>query len=101
MSTAPAKADVSFFHFPAWVEICRAKQGTPIPPDLAHGYFAALQRLPALVAEAASVRNDPDFAACATAAIATALGQHAMAEVILEMSTPGLALDVLGWLYDR
>lgn len=98
---APAKADASFFHFPAWVEICRAKQETPIPPDLADGYFAALQRLPALVAEAALVRTDPDFAACATAAIAATLGQHAMAEVILEMSTPGLALEVLEWLGDR
>jgi hypothetical protein len=101
LSTAPAKADVSFFHFPAWVEICRAKQETPIPPDLADDYFAALQRLPKLVAEAASGRTDPDFAACATAAIAATLGQHAMAEVVLEMSTPGLALEVLEWLDDR
>lgn len=101
LASAPAKADISFFHFPAWVEIYRAKQEKPIPADLADGYFAALQRLPALVAEAASVRNDPDFAACATAAIAATLGQHAMAEVILEMSSPGLALEVLGWLYDR
>lgn len=101
LASAPAKADASFFHFPARVEICRAKQGTPIPPDLADGYFAALLRLPALVAEAASGRTDPDFAACATAAIAATLGQHAMAEVILEMSTPGLALEVLEWLDDR
>ena len=101
LASAPARADASFFHFPAWVEICRAKLEKPIPPDLADGYFAALQRLPALVAEAASGRTDPDFAACATAAIAATLGQHAMAEVILEMSTPGLALEVLEWLDDR
>lgn len=101
LSTSPIKADVSFIHFPAWVEICRVKQETPVPPDLADGYFAALQRLPALVAEAALGRTDPDFAACATAAIAATLGQHAMAEVILEMSTPGLALEVLEWLDDR
>lgn len=89
------------FHFPAWVEVCRAKQETPIPADLADGYFAALQRFPALVAEAASARNDPDFSACATAAVTATLGQHAMAEVILEISSPGLALEVLGWIHDR
>ncbi|OGB15808.1 MAG: hypothetical protein A2W72_04505 [Burkholderiales bacterium RIFCSPLOWO2_12_67_14] len=101
LATAPSKADASFFHFPAWVEICRAKHGTVIPVDLAGDYFASLKRLPALVAEAASERNDPGFAACALAAVAAALGQHAMAEVILEMASPGLALDVLGWLDGR
>ncbi len=101
LSTAPAKADVSFFHFPAWVETCRAKQRTPIPADLADGYFAALQRLPALVADTATGRTDPDFATCATAAIAATLRQHAMAEVILEMSSPEIALEVLEWFHDR
>lgn len=101
LASAPAKADASFFHFPAWVEICRVKQEAQIPNDLAAAYFAALQRLPALVAEAAPGRDEPDFAACATAAVAAALGQHAMAEVILNISSPGLALEVLGWLDDR
>jgi hypothetical protein len=101
LATAPTKADASFFHFPAWVEICRVKQEVQIPTDLAVAYFAALQRLPALVAEAAPGRNEPDFVACATAAVAAALGQHAMAEVMLQMSSPGLALEILGWLDDR
>lgn len=101
LASAPSKADASFFHFPAWVEICRARQETRIPTDLAADYVAALQRLPALVAEATPGRNDLDFAACATAAVAAALGQHAMAEVILKMSSPRLALEVLGWLDDR
>ena len=99
--SAPAKADAAFFHFPAWVEICRVKQEAQIPTDLAIAYFAALQRLPALVAEATPGRNEPDFVACATAAVAAAMGQHAMAEVILQMSSPGLALEILGWLDDR
>ncbi|MFP8780483.1 hypothetical protein [Hydrogenophaga sp. RWCD_12] len=101
LASAPAKADASFFHFPAWVEICRVKQEAQIPTDLAAAYFAALQRLPALVAEAVPGRNEPDFVASATAAVAAALGQHAMAEVILQMSSPGLALEILGWLDDR
>lgn len=101
LASAPVKADASFFHFPAWVEICRARRETQIPTDLAADYFAALKRLPALVAEAGPERNDPDFVACATAAVAATLGQHAMAEVILELSAPGLALEVLGWLDDR
>lgn len=101
LASAPSKADASFFHFPAWVEICRAKHGTAIPIDLAGDYFASLKRLPALVAEATSERNDPGFAACALAAVAAAMGQHAMSEAILEMSSPELALHILEWLDGR
>lgn len=101
LATDPIKANEAFFHFPAWVEICRAKRGAPIPPDLATAYFDSLKRLPALVAEAAAERNDAGFATCALAAVAAAMRQHAMAEAILEMSTPELAREVLGWLETR
>lgn len=101
LAQAPEKADESFFHFPAWVEICRVKRGILIPPDLAADYFASLKRLPVLVAEAAGERNDAGFATCALAASAAAMGQHAMAEAILEMSTPELSREVLGWLETR
>jgi hypothetical protein len=51
LAIAPTKADSSFFHFPAWVEICRQKTATPIPEDLRQAYFDALARLPSLVAQ--------------------------------------------------
>lgn len=101
LATDPIKADEAYFHFPAWVEICRVKRGIPIQPDLAADYFASLKRLPGLVAEAAGERNDVGFAACALAAAAAAMAQHAMAEAILEMSSPELAREVLGWLDSR
>src|SRR5690349_8746997 len=34
LSQDPSKADFSFFHFPAWVEICRQKKVVTIPEEL-------------------------------------------------------------------
>ena len=96
LAAAPEKADSSYFHFPAWVEICRAKNGPPIPSDLEAPYFAALGRLPALVAFAASNQWSPAFLACCMAAIAVAKGQPAMAEAALELN-PELAEQFLEW----
>lgn len=101
LATAPTNADESFFHFPAWVEICRVKQRVLIPPDLEADYFASLKRLPGLAAQAAAERSDAPFTACALSAVAAALGQHAMAEVILEMASPEIAQEVLDWINER
>lgn len=76
LATAPVQADASFFHFPAWVEICRAKNGVEVPEDLRAAYFEALARLPNLVAQAANRAWEPGFAACALAAVAAAKGHH-------------------------
>ncbi|MCK6447653.1 MAG: hypothetical protein L6Q99_14770 [Planctomycetes bacterium] len=46
-------AGVSFFHFPAWVEVCRAKKSVAIPVDLEKAYFESCGRLPTLAARAA------------------------------------------------
>ena len=96
LAAAPERADSSYFHFPAWVEICRTKNGPPIPSDLEAPYFAALRRLPALVASAASNHWSPEFLACCMAAIAAAKGQPAMAEAALELN-PELAAQLLEW----
>ncbi len=96
LSAAPEKADSSYFHFPAWVEICGAKSGPPIPSDLEASYFAALHRLPGLVALAAGNQWSPEFLGCCMAAIAVAKGQPAMAEAALEL-TPELAEQFLEW----
>ena len=100
LSAAPAKASATYFQFPAWVEICRQKHGTPIPQDLEAAYFAALASLPALVA-AASVRPwDAGFLACALAAIAAAKGDGKVAEAALELSPEG-ADGFLQWLSEQ
>lgn len=54
LASAPLKADFSYFQFPAWVEVCRVKNGVSIPEDIAPAYFESLSRLPALVAMVAS-----------------------------------------------
>jgi hypothetical protein len=96
LAKAPQRADLSYFHFPAWVEICRVKSGPPLPSELEAPYFAALHRLPELVAAAAGRQWDHEFLGCCMAAIAVAKGQPAMAEVALEL-TPELAAQFLEW----
>jgi hypothetical protein len=101
LATAPARADTSFFHFPAWVEICRAKNGVEIPEDLKASYLEALARLPSLAAQAAARPWESGFAACALAAVAAAKGQHAVAEAVLEMSSPQVAEEFIEWQFNR
>jgi hypothetical protein len=100
LTTAPDKADASYFHFPAWVEICRAKGGPSIPNDLEAPYFEALQRLPALVSAASHASWSPEHLGCCMAALAVAKGQPAMAEAALEL-TPVLAEQYLARASER
>jgi hypothetical protein len=101
LSSTPLKADESYFHFPAWVEICRAKGNVEVPPELRDAYFSALASLPELVARASNRAWDPGFLACALAAIAAAKGQHEVAEAVLEMSSPEDAKEFLEWRLDQ
>jgi hypothetical protein len=100
LSIAPTKADSSFFHFPAWVEICRQKTATPVPEDLRQAYFAALARLPPLVAAAADRKWDDSFLACILAAIAAAKGYGSVAEAAQEL-TPDVAAEFMDWFFKR
>ncbi len=100
LASAPLDADFSYFQFPAWVEICRAKNGVPVPGDIAAAYFQSLSRLPALVAAASSRQWDEGFLCCALSAIAAAKGQPAVAEAALELS-PEVASEFMEWFYDR
>lgn len=84
LSGAPAEADSSFFHFPAWVEICRQKKTVPIPKELEEDYFSALAQLPSLVAAAAVREWDSNFLSCALSAIAAAKGFPSVAEAVEE-----------------
>lgn len=100
LASAPLRADSSYFQFPAWVEICRAKKGLAVPEDLALAYFESLSRLPALVAAASSRQWDEGFLRCALSAVAAAKGEPAVAEAILELS-PEVAGEFMEWFYER
>jgi hypothetical protein len=100
LSIAPAKADSSFFHFPAWVEVCRQKTATPIPNDLRQAYFDALACLPHLVSVAASREWDGSTLACLLSAIAAAKGYGTVAEAAQEL-TPDVAKEFMEWFFKR
>jgi hypothetical protein len=100
LATDPASASLTYFQFPAWVEICRQNHGTPIPPDLEVAYFSALAQLPGLVAAASSRPWDSEFTACALAAIAAAKGSAKVAEAAMEL-TPEAAGDFLQWFSEH
>jgi len=100
LSTAPERADSAFFHFPAWVEICRHRKQIPIPPELTEAYFAALAQLPSLVGAAAARRWDENFLACALSAVAAAKGFPSVAEAAQEL-TPAVSEEFLEWFFSR
>jgi len=96
LAKAPDRAGYSFFHFPAWVEVCRDKRNVTIPDDLSPAYWEALGELPRLVAKAATREWDEPLLSCALAAIAAAKGHPVVAEAILEMNTE-VTQDFLKW----
>lgn len=96
----PLKADAVYFQFPAWVEICRKKNGLELPRELSEAYLEALSRLPSLVAQAATREWDADFLQCALSAISVAKGQTVIAEAALELS-PNIAEEFMEWFYER
>ena len=101
LALEPLEADPSFFQFPAWVEICRAKQGVALPIDLEGSYFESLGRLPELAAAAATKPWDAERLACVLSAIAAAKGHHAIAEAVLEMSSGEVAGKFLEWFFEQ
>jgi hypothetical protein len=96
LARAPERADYSYFQFPAWVEICRAKTGAEIPKDLEPAYLDALSRLPELIGVASRRPWESGFLACALAALPAAKGQPGVAEAALEL-TPEVADEFLEW----
>jgi len=101
IASAPAGVTDVYFHFPSWIEICRNKNGVNVPDELAAAYFAALRRLPALVASASEKQWSAAFTACAISAIAAAKGQHELAEALLELTSSDTICEFLEWSYDR
>ena len=97
LANAPAKSDVSFLHFPAWVEICRQRNRVPVPERLSAAYFGSLKQLPSLIAMTSSREWDSEFLVCAMAALAAAKGHGVVAEAALELNSEN-AEKFLGWL---
>jgi hypothetical protein len=97
LEKSPAKAHESYFHFPAWVEICRVKQSVAVPSELQKAYFSSLSKLPQLAATAVAKPTERGLLACTLAATAAAKGEHAIAEAILEMAEDGTAEEFLEW----
>lgn len=97
---APATSDVSFLHFPAWVEICRQRNRVPVPDFLSADYFGSLKQLPPLIAVAAGRQWDGEFLVCALAALAAAKGEGIIAEAVLELNTQN-AERFLSWLREQ
>jgi hypothetical protein len=100
LATAPRDAPDVFFHFPAWVEICRKRKDVPVPEDLLPAYTSALDRIPELIAAASSRPWNADMVRVALAALAAVKGDAGVAKAALELS-PDVAANVLEWLEDN
>lgn len=97
LATDPLRASEDYFHFPAWVEICRRKNNVIVPEDLQPPYFIALAKLPSLVCAAAGRQWSAGFLVCALSAIAVSKDSPEIAEAILEL-TPESIVDFRSWL---
>jgi hypothetical protein len=100
LSTGPTKATFSYFQFPAWIEICRHRNGFEVPADLLPAYSEALSKLPALVGLAAEREWDEGFLRCTLCAVAAAKGFPAAAEAVVEL-TPEVAIEFMDWFWKR
>lgn len=100
LSSAPERAGPDYFHFPAWVEICRRRTREEVPEDLQDGYTSALDQLPALAAAAASRPWDEGMLQSVLAAVAIVKGPVEIAEAVSEL-TSEVAREFLEWFAER
>jgi len=100
LASDPVRAGNTYFHFPAWVEICRVRKALTVPEDLREPYVAALARLPGLAAVAAEAPWDDERLACMLSTIAAAKGHCAIAEAALELSDTS-ADGILDWVREQ
>ena len=84
----PLTVTFDFLSFPAWVEACRVKKGVNVPSDLAESYFAAIRKMPALVAASLDRSWDRDFLLSAVTALAAGKGFPEVASAIDELDFP-------------
>jgi hypothetical protein len=97
LSIAPNKAPEDYFHFPAWVEICRHSKSMSVPDDLLPAYSEALGKLPHLVSLTATQDWNESFSLCALSAIAVGKKFSETAAAILEL-TPDVLAEFQDWI---
>lgn len=100
IARSPATVSGGYFHFPAWIEICRCRNGVRVPEELRAAYFEALRQLPMLVALASSREWDAELISGCLAAIAASKGHASIAEAALEL-TPEIAEEFLEGFFGR
>lgn len=101
IASSPERVTDVYFHFPAWVEICRHRNGVDVPDELAADYFDSLSRIPVLAASVKEKQWSTGFTACVLSATAAAKGQHELAEALLELSSSDTVGAFLEWSYGR
>jgi hypothetical protein len=79
------------------LKFCRTKKKTPIPTELEAAYFSALKQFPRLAALAAAVPWDETITRSALAAVGASVGQHQIAEVLMDLS-PAVASSFMQWI---
>ena len=100
LSLAPQRASFSYFLLPASIEVARIKKNVPVPAHLVEAYFGSLARLPLLAGSAARPDWNLDVCQSALAAIAAAMGQHILAELLLELGPDDIP-EAIKWLFER
>jgi hypothetical protein len=100
LTNDPQQATFSFFALPASIEIARAKSNLAIPSELSSAYFEAIRALASLATKLAYSESKPLISRATTAAFAVSVGQHAYAELVLEIPPEEIS-EVLEWYYSR
>jgi hypothetical protein len=98
LSSAPEEADLAYFQFPTWVEICRQRHNISVQAELSAAYFAAIKMLAPLVCAVSENEWDEDFLSVALAALAISNGFATIAEAALDLNKE-LAGDFLRWFH--
>ena len=96
----PTRASASYFHFPAWVEICRVRDKISVPADLESAYVAAIQGLAIVARERLAASTDEAILRCIFCAIAASQGKTVLAQAILELEQD-LLEEFMEWLIER
>jgi hypothetical protein len=81
------RESISFNHFalPVAIEVAREKSNVAVPTDTSDAYFGSLQLLSGFAFEFVSVKSSPELRRSALSAVAINFGDHAVAELLLEV----------------
>jgi hypothetical protein len=100
LACAPERATMSFFALPASIEVAREKSGMRVPDSIGPRYQEAFRHLAIFAFNTATTQPESELGQAALAIMAVAAGQHAYAELILEVPK-GEVGEVLEWYQSR